>query len=87
MKKRRNCTERAQKGPTRCPGCNDRRIAAYCHNITCWEPPYEVLVWQCYGCGALLEVQTNHTKIVGYDRVILPHGMKQAPKSYVAKEQ
>lgn len=68
--------------PKRCPGCDDRRIQTYRHNITAFDPPYEPIVWQCCGCGALLEPNTNRTDIVGYAAVVLPGGMRAAPTCY-----
>lgn len=69
--------------PRRCPGCGDRRIQTYSHNISCWDDvPFEVNTWQCCGCGALLDPNTNRTDIVGYAAVVLPGGMRCAPTSY-----
>ena len=71
----------SNRAPKRCPACSDRRIQTYRHSINCWDDA-EPIAWQCCGCGAILEPWGSRIEIAGYARVILPRGMKGAPRSY-----
>ena len=62
--------------PRICPSCRDRRIRAYQIDYSEASQTGQCCVWQCYGCGALLEPGTYRTRVVGYDVVVLPHGIK-----------
>ena len=68
--------------PKRCPGCKDRRIQTYRHDIADGIGCYEPIVWQCCGCGALLSWQGPRVVIDGYRPVVLPGGISNAPSSY-----
>jgi hypothetical protein len=65
--------------PKVCPACHDRRIKPYHILYSVADDDGQVVTFQCYGCGSLLEPGTRETFIVGYAPVVLVGGLKGEP--------